>query len=466
MKLQIMPAVRRQRSPQAKKLNVKALGCPIKAKELMGKLERCSDVDNMLTAGVQDIEEIWSKFRDTTYSAAAEVLGFVKRKHQDWFDENDVEIHVLLKDLHESHRKLIADKQSSKNRNAYQAIKHTTQRHLRAMKNKWWDDKANEMQAAADAHNTKVLFEGLRAIYGPRANGSTPILKSDSTTLLTDKGEILARWAEHFNSLLNRQSIISDKAIDGTPQLPVMEGLGIEPSNAEVITAIKQLSTGKAPGQDGIPPEVYKCGGTNLVARITKVFCAFWSKGRVAQDLKDASIIHLYKRKGNRSQCDNHRGISLLSIAGKILARVVLNRITSAIINEMYPESQCGFRSGRGTADMIFAYRQLQEKCQEQNKPLYTVFVDLTKAFDTVSRPGLWKLLHKIGCPDRLIDIIQSFHDGMMGRVFDSGKFSEPFTITNGAKQGCVLAPTLLVLYLPSCYSMLFMTWISVSIFM
>ena len=136
MKLQIMPAVRRQRSPQAKKLNVKALGCPIKAKELMGKLERCSDVDNMLTAGVQDIEEIWSKFRDTTYSAAAEVLGFVKRKHQDWFDENDVEIHVLLKDLHESHRKLIADKQSSKNRNAYQAIKHTTQRHLRAMKNK------------------------------------------------------------------------------------------------------------------------------------------------------------------------------------------------------------------------------------------------------------------------------------------------------------------------------------------
>ena len=102
-----------------------------------------------------------------------------------------------------------------------------------------------------------------------------------------------------------------------------------------------------------------------------------------------------------------------------------------------------GFRSGRGTADMVFAYRQLQEKCIEQNQPLYTVFVDLTKAFDTVSRDGLWKLLHKIGCPERIITIIRAFHDGMKGRVFDNGNFSEPFSISNGAKQGCVLVPTL-----------------------
>ena len=126
-----------------------------------------------------------------------------------------------------------------------------------------------------------------------------------------------------------------------------------------------------------------------MVTRLTKLFSAFWKKGQVPQDLKDASIIHLYKRKGNRSQCDNHRGISLLSMAGKILARVVLNRLTSGVTHNVYPESQCGFRSGRGTADTVFAYRQLQEKCQEQNKPLYTVFVDLINAFDTVSRQGL-----------------------------------------------------------------------------
>ena len=56
--------------------------------------------------------------------------------------------------------------------------------------------------------------------------------------------------------------------------------------------------------------------------------------------------------------------------------------------------------------DMIFAARQLQEKCQEQRCDLYTTFVDLTKAFDTVGRDGLWKILAKYGCPEKFISIV------------------------------------------------------------
>ena len=113
----------------------------------------------------------------------------------------------------------------------------------------------------------------------------------------------------------------------------------------------------------------------------------------IPQDFKDASIIHLYKRKGNPQVCDNHRGISLLSIAGKILAKILLNRLNARLDQAgLIPESQCGFRKDRGTIDMIFTARQLQEKCQEQNVDLYMTFVDLTKAFDTVSRDGLWKI--------------------------------------------------------------------------
>ena len=55
----------------------------------------------------------------------------------------------------------------------------------------------------------------------------------------------------------------------------------------------------------------------------------------------------------------------------------------------LIPESKCGFRKDRVTIDMILTDRQLQEKCQEQNVDLYITFVDLTKAFDTVSRDGL-----------------------------------------------------------------------------
>ena len=63
--------------------------------------------------------------------------------------------------------------------------------------------------------------------------------------------------------------------------------------------------------------------------------------------------------EGNRQSYDNHRGVSLLSIAGKILARVLLNRLLLHLEKDLLPESQCGFRAGRGTLDMIFAARQL-----------------------------------------------------------------------------------------------------------
>ena len=138
------------------------------------------------------------------------------------------------------------------------------------------------------------------------------------------------------------------------------------------------------------------------------------------------------------------RGISLLSIAGKILAKILLNRLNVHLDQTgLIPESQCGFRKARGTIDMIFTARQLQEKCQEQNVDLYMTFIDLTKAFDTVSRDGLWKIMAKFGCPPRYIAMVRQFHDGTQARIQNDGEYSEPFPVTNGVKQGCVMAPTL-----------------------
>ena len=84
----------------------------------------------------------------------------------------------------------------------------------------------------------------------------------------------------------------------------------------------------------------------------------------------------------------------------------------------------------------------------EQHRDLYTTFVDLTKAFDTVNRDGLWKIMGKFGCPSTFIAVVLQFHDGMMARVLDDGEPSEAFLVTNGVKQGCVLAATLFSLML------------------
>ena len=103
----------------------------------------------------------------------------------------------------------------------------------------------------------------------------------------------------------------------------------------------------------------------------------------------------------NPQLCDYHRDISLLPIAGKVLARVLLNRLNEHFEQAgLLPESQCGFRKDRGTFDIIFTTRQLQEKRQEQNMDFYMTFVDLTKAFDTVSRVGLWKSYGEVWLSD------------------------------------------------------------------
>ena len=142
------------------------------------------------------------------------------------------------------------------------------------------------------------------------------------------------------------------------------------------------------------------------------------------------------------SRDNNYRGISLLSVVGKVFARVALQRLQQ-VAERVYPESQCGFRVQRSTTDMIFTLRQLQEKCLEQKQPLFIVSVDLIKAFDLVSRKGLFHLLEKIGCPQKLLKVVMSFHEDMKGSVLFDGSSSAVFPIKSGVKQGCVLAPTL-----------------------
>ncbi|BHF65962.1 hypothetical protein SprV_0200897600 [Sparganum proliferum] len=363
-------------------------------------------------------------------------------QHQDWFDDNDAVISNLLAEKNRLHKAYV-DHPNTDNKAAFYRSRRHLQQRLREMQDAWTARKAEEIQGYANRNEWKNFFSAIKAVYGPPTKGSAPLLSADGSTLLTEKTQILQRWAEHFRGVLNRPSAISDAAIDRLPQVETNVDLDLPSSLQETIRAVQQLSSGKAPGSDAIPAEIYKHGGPQLMDHLTALFQEMWRQGEVPQDFKDATIVHLYKRKWNRQVCDNHRGISLLNIAGKIFARILLNRLNNHLEQGLLPESQCSFRRHRGTTDMIFAARQIQGKCQEMRTHLYSTFVDLTKAFDTVNREGLWKIMRKFGCPERFIQMVRQLHDGMMARVTDNGAVSEAFAVTNGVKQGCVLAPTL-----------------------
>ena len=389
----------------------------------------------------------WESFKEITLKITEEVLDFPKRKHRDWFDENDALIKPLLNELHDLHIQAVDDKSNNVKADAYRSCKQQVQKSLRTMQNTWWKARAAELQDAADKRDFKTFYQCLKAVHGPIYKANSAI-KSKDGVLLTEPQKILDRWSEHFNGVLNQDSEFDMSVLDEIPQWDVNMSLAALPTLEEVLASIKQLTSGKSPGEDGIPPEIYKHGGTAVAEMLLKLFIQIWDEGGVVQDFKDANIVHIFKNKGDRACCDNHRGISLLCIAGKVLARLMLNRLIKHVDKiGLIPESQCGFRKDRGTTDMLFSLLQLQEKCRLQGQDLYLLFIDLTKAFDTINRDGLWHVLEKVGCPQLFVGIIRSFHDNMKATVKEGSDKSPPFVVTSGTKQGCVLAPTLFSIF-------------------
>ena len=148
-------------------------------------------------------------------------------------------------------------------------------------------------------------------------------------------------------------------------------------------------------------------------------------------------IIPIFK-KGDRKQCTSYRGISLLSLPGKVYAKC-LERKCREIVESKLEDGQCGFRPGRSTTDQIFTLKQIFEKAWEYGKDLFACFVDLAKAYDRVPRDKLWKVLQKYGVNGQLLRAIKSFYCIPEVCVRVNGKQSKPFHVGVGLRQGCVV---------------------------
>ena len=202
----------------------------------------------------------------------------------------------MLAEKNRLHRIYQLDQSSAAKKTAFPNIRRTVQSRLRKMQDSWLAAKADEIQKYADTHDSKRFYDALKEAYGPQSSSTSPLLNMDATTLITDKTAILNRWAEHFSAVLNRSADINAEAIARLPQFETNTDLDRPPSEEEVKKAIKQLSTGKAPGADAIPADVYKHGADTLLQKLTDLFCRMWDEEVIPQKLKDASIIRLYKK--------------------------------------------------------------------------------------------------------------------------------------------------------------------------
>ena len=270
---------------------------------------------------------MWNDMKSAILKSCNAQLGLPVKKHQDWFDDNDEAITNLVNTKRCSFQKWQADKTSETKHTAFLTAKANVQKATREMKNQWWIERAEEIQALADKHDYGNFYQATRRLYGPASHGTNPLLSSDGTSLLKSNCQIMNRWCEHFSELLNRPSHVDPHLFDGlTPRSPVLE-LDDPPTPSELMKATISMKNNKASGSDGIPAEAFKYGGVALDQALFTLFTAVWETRSLPQDMRDATIISIFK-KGDRSQCGNYRGISLLSTAGKILAKILQARLS------------------------------------------------------------------------------------------------------------------------------------------
>jgi hypothetical protein len=153
----------------------------------------------------------------------------------------------------------------------------------------------------------------------------------------------------------------------------------------------------------------------------------------LSQQSKESIVVPIHK-KGDKTDCYNYRGISLLSTVYNILSNILLARLTP-YVSEVTGDPQCGFHRNRSTNDQIFYVRQILEKKWEYNGKLHQLFIDFKKAYDSVKREVLYNILLEYGIPKKLVRLIKMCLNETYSKVRVGNLLSDKFPIHNGLKQ-------------------------------
>ena len=172
--------------------------------------------------------------------------------------------------------------------------------------------------------------------------------------------------------------------------------------------------------------------------------------GIYPESWKIGHILPVYKKKGDKNECKNYRGITLLNTMAKFFTKLLNNRLSNwAEINGKFMEGQAGFRKKYNTIDNILILNLLFEKCKESHDKLYCCFLDLSFAFDTVNRQSLWIKLIDLNVSGKIIGVIKNMYENIKTQVKGTSRqLSEFFRCMTGVRQGESLSPVLFCLYI------------------
>ncbi|BHF80935.1 hypothetical protein SprV_0702406400 [Sparganum proliferum] len=240
----------------------------------------------------------------------------------------------------------------------------------------------------ADGENvgdTRKLYQLIRQVSG-KPSTLRDSVRDVNGGFIADNSAKVERWREHFEHHLNFDTQLTSPLLSSSAEFPPSPTYAVPcdpPSEEEVVDAIRKLRNNKAPGEDGIPAEIFKS----------------WRPGSM--------------------------------------------RRFQAVRDSRTRPNQAGFRAGRGCADQIFTLRRILEFRHSYQQPTAVCFVDFAAAFDSVHRESLWRIMALDGVPAKIITMIKAYYRSTTARVLVRNNLSQPFGIRSGVRQGCILSPIL-----------------------
>ena len=312
---------------------------------------------------------------------------------------------------------------------------------MKEEKKKSWE-KFGEKMEENYKENQKLFYRTLKN-FKKFKECPLKYVKNKQGNLLTDKKEVMERWKEHFEELLNEGQV---EIIEEGEETEISNVSEEEITEMELRLAIKKMKKGKSAGHDKITPEMIKLLGPKAEKKLLSLMNTVWQRKQVPEDWEVAVLVPIYK-KGDNRECKNHRGISLLSVVGKIYSRILEARLRKKVETQL-EETQGGFRPNRSTTDLIFSVRMASQKMLEKNKTIHAAFIDLQQAFDRVPRYQLWTALKEAGVQPNLLEAIKSVYKKCRNYVRTANETSSEFISNQGVRQGCSLSPLLFIVFL------------------
>lgn len=310
------------------------------------------------------------------------------------------------------------------------------------------------------AYKTKQILEtiennkNMRVLRSNRTRGKQKIMKikDKQGNLVTNKKEIVKEIQKFYEKLYT--TVIPNPIGPSKNILNVGSEDMLEITPSEIKYALQQMKNGKSPGEDQITSEMLKMGGETLIEAVKILINKCLMEGRIPEPWKNAEIILLYK-KGDHTNIENYRPISLLSHMYKLLTKIITNRLT-AKLDAYQPVEQAGFRKGFGTIDHLQTIRTLIEKTTEYNIPIHLAFVDYHKAFDSIETWAFLTAMEDARIDSRYCNIIKNIYDKATFHVkIDDDLKTDKILLGKGVRQGDTISPKLFTLALENVFKQL-----------